>query len=185
MTPTSFRFLRALCVCAAASLVLVSCSGSSGTISTGLASDQTLKFPILGDFGTLDPSQVNAETDSQIAQNVFNGVIKLDSNLNVVPDIASAMPTVSSDGLTYTFPLRHDVTFSNGDKVTSKDVLYSWNRAAAMHGANAGNLSAIAGYAVASNNHVTGASLEALLEGSDPSVTLSGLTAPDAYTVNV
>jgi ABC-type oligopeptide transport system substrate-binding subunit len=182
---TSFRFLKALCVGGATSLVLVSCSGSIGTTSTGLASDQTLKFPILGDFGTLDPSQLSAETDSKIAQNIFNGLLRLDSNLNLVPDIALAMPAVSSDGLTYTFTLRHDVTFSNGDKVTSKDVLYSWNRAAAMQGVNAVNLSAIAGYATVSTNQVVGAPLEALLERNDPSVTLSGLTAPDAYTVKV
>jgi ABC-type oligopeptide transport system substrate-binding subunit len=184
MTPASFRFLKALCVVGAASLVVMAC-GNSPSTSTSLASDQTLKFPILGDFGTLDPAQLNAETDSEIAQNVFNGLVKFDNNLNIVADIASAMPTVSADGLTYTFTLRHDVTFSNGDKVTSKDVLYSWNRAAAMQGAYAGNLSAVAGYSSVSANTVAGSALEALLEKNDPSVTMSGLTAPDAYTVKV
>jgi ABC-type oligopeptide transport system substrate-binding subunit len=142
-----------------------------------------LKFPILGDFGTLDPGQLNAESDSEIAQNVFNGLVKFDNNLNIVPDIASAMPTVSADGLTYTFKLRQDVTFSNGDKVTSKDVLYSWNRAAAQQGAYAGNLAAIDGYDKVSANTVAGAALEKLLEANDPTVTLKGLSAPDPYTV--
>src|SRR5260370_29740891 len=185
MTPASLRFLKAMCVAAAGSMVLAAC-GNNPTTSTNLAADQTLKFPILGDFGTLDPAQLNAETDSEIAQNVFNGLVKFDNNLNIVPDIASAMPTVSSDGLTYTFKLRSDVTFSNGDKVTSADVLYSWNRAAAEQGAYAGNLAAIAGYDKVSQNTVTsGAPLEALLEKNDPTVTLSGLTAPDAQTVVV
>jgi oligopeptide transport system substrate-binding protein len=182
MTPASLRYLKAFCVGAMGTLVLVAC-GNNPTTSTGLASDQTLKFPILGDFGTLDPGQLNAETDSEIAQNVFNGLVKFDNNLNIVPDIAASMPTVSTDGLTYTFTLRKDVTFSNGDKVTSKDVLYSWNRAAALQGGYAGNLAAIDGYATVSNNTVGGAKLEALLEANDPSVTLSGLTAPDPYTV--
>jgi len=137
-------------------------------------------------LGTLDPAQLNAETDSEIAQKMFKGLVKFDNNLNIVPDIASKLPDVSSDGMTYTFTLRQDVTFSNGDKVTSKDVLYSWNRAAAEQGAYAGNLAAIKGYDVVSNNKVTsGAPLEALLEKNDPSVTLSGLTAPDQYTVKV
>ncbi len=183
VTPTSFRFLKALWVGGAASLVLVACSDA--TTNTSLAADQTLKFPILADFGSLDPSQLYTETDAQIAQNVFNGLIKLDNYLNIVPDIASAMPTISADGMTYTFTLRHDVTFSNGDKVTSKDVLYSWNRAAAMQGANAGNLSAVAGYDTVAANTVAGSALEALLEKNDPTVTLTGLTAPDAYTVKV
>ncbi len=187
MAPSSFRHLKALGVGAVACLAIVACGGgNSGNTGGTLAADQTLKFPILGDFGTLDPAQLNAETDSEIAQNVFNGLVKFDNNLNIVPDIATSVPTASSDGLTYTFQLRKDVTFSNGDKVTSADVLYSWNRAAAEQGAYAGNLSAIAGYDKVSANTVTsGAALEALLEKNDPSVTLSGLSAPDPYTVKV
>jgi ABC-type oligopeptide transport system substrate-binding subunit len=186
MAPTSFRILKVLGLGAVASLVLVACGGGGGGGGSTLAADQTLKFPILGDFGTLDPAQLNAETDSEIAQNVQNGLVKFDNSLNIVPDIAASMPTVSSDGLTYTFKLRSDVTFSNGDKVTSADVLYSWNRAAAEQGAYAGNLAAIDGYAKVSTNTVTsGAPLEALLEKNDPSVTLSGLSAPDAQTVVV
>jgi ABC-type oligopeptide transport system substrate-binding subunit len=169
-----------------ASLALVACGGGGGgTTGTTLASDQTLKFPILGDFGTLDPGQLNAETDSEIAQNVFNGLLKFDNNLNIVPDIASAMPTVSSDGLTYTFKLRTDVTFSNGDKVTSKDVLYSWNRAAALQGGYAYLMTPIVGYDKVSQNTAASAKLESLLEANDPSVTMSGLTAPDPQTVVV
>jgi ABC-type oligopeptide transport system substrate-binding subunit len=184
MAPISLRFLKVIGLGAVASLALVACGNGSSNPSQSLAADQTLKFPILGDFGTLDPAQLNAESDSEIAQNVFNGLVKFDNNLNIVPDIASAMPTVSSDGLTYTFKLRNDVTFSNGDKVTSADVLYSWNRAAAEQGAYAGNLSAVAGYDKVSQNTVTsGAALEALLDKNDPSVTLSGLSAPDASTV--
>src|SRR3981189_2680963 len=134
MTPTSFRFLKALCVGGAASLVFVACGGNNPTTSTNLAADQTLQVPILDDFGTLDPGIADAETDQEIQQNMFNGLTKFDNNLNVVPDIAASMPTVSSDGLTYQFKLPQGGTFSNGDKVTSKDVLYSWNRAASMSG---------------------------------------------------
>jgi ABC-type oligopeptide transport system substrate-binding subunit len=185
MAPSSFRSLKVLGVGAVATLALVACGGgSSNNSSSSLAADQTLKFPILGDFGTLDPAQINAETDSEISQNMFGGLVKFDNNINIVPDIAASMPTVSSDGLTYTFKLRSDVTFSNGDKVTSADVLYSWNRAAAEQGAYATNLAAIDGYNKVSQNTVTsGAPLEALLEKNDPSVTMTGLTAPDATTV--
>jgi ABC-type oligopeptide transport system substrate-binding subunit len=187
MTPLSTRFLKILCAGGVASLVLGACT-SGGTPSTGgLAADQTLKFPLLDDYATLDPAVADAETDQEIGQNLFNGLVKFDNSLTVVPDIASALPTVSGDGLTYTFTLRNDVTFWNGDKVTSKDVLYSWNRAASMAGAYGtsygGNLSPIVGYSTASSNKVVGAKLETLLEANDPSVTMSGLTAPDATTV--
>src|SRR5450759_4692817 len=186
MTPNSFRFLKVLAVGGAATLVMVACGGGS-TTGTGLAADQTLKFPILDDYATLDPAIADAETDQEIGQNLFNGLVKFDNSLTVVPDIASAMPTVSADGLTYTFSLRHDVTFSNGDKLTSKDVLYSWNRSASMAGAYGtsygGNLSPIVGYSQASSNKEVGAKLETLLEANDPSVPWSGLTAPDASRV--
>ncbi len=185
MTPTSLRILKALAVGGVSSLVLGACGGGGGNSSTTLASDQTLTFPILADFGTLDPGMADAETDAEISQNMFDGLVKFDENLNIVPDLATAVPTPSADGLSYSFTLRKDVTFSNGDKFTSKDVLYSWNRAAAMQGAYATNLSAIAGYSTVSKNQASGAALEALLEKKDPSVTLSGLTAPDDYTVNV
>src|SRR5215831_984625 len=183
MAPTSFRVLKALAFAAASGLVLAACGG--GNQSSSLASDQTLNFPILSDFGTLDPAVADAETDQEIQQNLFDGLVKFDENLSIVPDLATAVPQASADGLTYVFHLRQDVTFSNGDKFTSKDVLYSWNRAAAFQGSYATNLAAIAGYTTVAGNKASGAALESLLEKNDPSVTMTGLTAPDPYTVQV
>ncbi|TMC37943.1 MAG: peptide ABC transporter substrate-binding protein [Chloroflexi bacterium] len=167
--------------------VLVACSngGPVGSSPTALAGDQTLRFPIQQDLSTLDPAMIDNATEAAIGQNLFDGLLKFDANLNVVPDIAAAMPSISSDGLTYTFKLREDVKFSNADRVTAKDVLYSWNRAAAMQGPFATNLSAISGYDRVSANQAAGAALEALLEKEDPAVTLSGLSALDDHTVVV
>src|SRR5207245_2564371 len=185
MAPTSFRILKTLALSAVASLAVVACGGGGGGGNGNLASDQTLNFPILGDFGTLDPATADAETDQEIQQNFQDGLVRFDANLNIVPDLATAVPSASSDGLTYTFNLRKDVTFSNGDTFTSKDVLFSWNRAAAYQGAYATNLSAIQGYDTVAKNKKAGKDLEALLEANDPSVTMGGLTAPDPYTVQV
>ena len=180
----SSGLLRLFGLAVAGVLAVAACGGGGGTQqSQNLASDQTLKFPIGDDFGSLDPAQLNAETDSEIAQNVFNGLLKFDNNLNIVPDIAASQPTISSDQLTYTFKLRTDVTFSNGDKVTSKDVVYSLNRAAAQQGAYSTNLSAIAGFSELSTKPPPAATIEQLLAKNDPSVTMPGLTAPDPATV--
>jgi oligopeptide transport system substrate-binding protein len=189
-------------------LGLAACgSGSSGS-STALASDQTLKFPVFGDFGTLDPGQLDAEVDSEIAQNVFNGPFKFDKDLNIQPDLATEVPTktnggISADDLTYTIKLRKDVTFSNGDKFTSADLLYSWNRAAAMQGPYSSNLSAIDGFSAVAKavkslkpskaaakadpnaTQTFARAVETLLEAKDPKVTMKGLTAVDDYTVKV
>jgi oligopeptide transport system substrate-binding protein len=185
MAPTSLRLLKVFGVGALASIAVAACGPGGTSNNSGLAADQTLNFPILADFGTLDPAVADAETDQEIQQNMFDGLVKFDQNLNIVPDLATAVPVATNNGLTYTFKLRNDATFSNGDKFTSKDVLYSWNRAAAYQGSYATNLAAIKGYDVVSKNTQTGAALEALLEKNDPSVTLSGLSAPDANTVVV
>ena len=164
--------------------MLAACQSGS-TPTAKLAADQTLKFPALNDFVNLDPALSAAETDMEIQQNLFNGLVKFDNNLNIVADLATSVPQPADSGLVYTFQLRHDVTFSNGDKFTSKDVLYSWNRAAAMQGSYATNLAAIDGYSKVAQNTANGAALQALLEKNDPSVILTGLTAPDDYTVTV
>lgn len=179
--------LRVRVGAALACLIVAACSNGSPGVSTptSLATDQTLRFPIQYDLSTLDPALIDSDSESEVAHNLFDGLLKFDNNLNVVPDIAASMPAISSDGLTYTFKLRQDITFSNGDKVTSKDVLYSWNRAVAMQGPFATNLSAITGYEKVSANQIAGAPLEVLLERKDPTVTMMGLSAPDDYTVVV
>lgn len=144
-----------------------------------------LTFPIQHDVATLDPAMIDSEPDSSVAQNIFEGLLKFDVNMNLVPDLAVDLPKVSADGLLYTFTLRSDVTFTNGDKFTSADVLYSWNRAAAMQGPYAPNFSDIAGYGTVAANQASGGALESLLEKKDPSVTMSGLSAPDDHTVLV
>ncbi len=69
-----------------------------------------------------------------------------------MPDIATAVPTqanggISADGLTYTVHLNPNAKFSNGDPVTAKDVIYSWNRGAALQGGYAYTFGAIQGFA--------------------------------------
>jgi oligopeptide transport system substrate-binding protein len=165
----------------AAMFVLVACGNSTSSTSTNLAATQKLTFPILGDFGSLDPGVFDAETDSEIAQNIFSGVVKFDDGLNVVCDLCSELPTVSSDGMTYTFKLRPEAKFSNGDPVTSKDVMFSWNRAAALGNSYASNFAPIEGFGPVSKNKLAGAELQAALDSG--AVKMTGLSAPDDHTV--
>ena len=146
----SARKLRAVSLASLTGMVLVACGSSSGQ-SQNLASDQTLKFPYNQEFGTLDPGELDAEVDSEIAQNLFDGPLRFDNSLGIQPDLAKEVPTtdnggISADGKTYTFHLRQDVTFSNGDKMTAKDMVYSWNRSIALQGPYSSNLGAIVGF---------------------------------------
>jgi oligopeptide transport system substrate-binding protein len=79
---------------------------------------------------TLDPAVAGDSTSAQYILEIFSGLLKLDDKLEPGPDIATNWE-VSPDGLTYTFHLRHDVTFQDGTPVTAQDFKYSWERAAA------------------------------------------------------
>src|SRR5438093_12918791 len=114
----AFRALRSLAVAGAIGILVAACGGGTTTNQgTQLAADQTLRFPLNDDIGTFDPAQLDAAVDAAFANNLYDGLLKFDDNLNIVPDIAKEVPTasnggVSSDGLTYTFKLRNAVKFS-------------------------------------------------------------------------
>jgi ABC-type transport system substrate-binding protein len=76
---------------------------------------------------TLDPALITDVMGGGIAAKLFNGLIKYNENLDIVPDIARSW-TLSPDQLTYSFTLKSDVTFSNGRKVIAEDVRYSFER---------------------------------------------------------
>jgi peptide/nickel transport system substrate-binding protein len=65
----------------------------------------------------------------------------------VVPDLATALPKVSADGLTWKFTLRPGVSFSNGKPVTAKDFVWTFERQFKMNGPATGIYGAIAGAA--------------------------------------
>jgi len=166
MNPTR---LRVLAVAAAAGMVALACGGNTGGGGgETLASDQTLTFPIENDVATLDPAHVQSAVDVTFTQEVFSGLYKFDNNLKEIPDIATGMPDVSSDGKTYTFKMRKDAKFSNGDPIKASDVIYSWTRAAHLNDA----------YATVFDPVVGGIDVEA-----GKAQTMSGLSAPDDYTV--
>jgi oligopeptide transport system substrate-binding protein len=138
---------RSLAVALGTVSVVAACGGGGGGGSSeNLASDQTLTFPIVDDVGNTDPGKMSAGVDIDIFRNTYSGLYKFDDQLNEIPDIATGAPQVSSDGLTYTYKLKQNVKFSNGDKVTADDFIFSWNRAAAMQGDYATLLQVVQGY---------------------------------------
>src|SRR5207253_460732 len=137
------RFWQPLALMGALSLVVAACGGGTTSNNQGsLAASQVLKFPVYQSAGTFDPGEADAEVDTEISQNVFDNLWRFDDKLNLIPDLATEVPSasnsgISSDGLTYTIHLKSNVKFNNGDSFSSKDVLYSFNRAVALQGAYA------------------------------------------------
>lgn len=79
------------------------------------------------DPGSLDPALITDVQSGSIAAKLFNGLLKLDADMRIVPDIASKW-SVSEDGKVYTFHLRGDARFPDGRAVTADDALYSFRR---------------------------------------------------------
>lgn len=92
-----------------------------GEIVVGIAQD-------LGD--SLDPYQIVAAGTREVLFNVYEGLVKPNSDGEFIPAVASSV-THSDDGLTYTFPLREGVLFHNGAAVTMDDVIKSFETCAA------------------------------------------------------
>jgi oligopeptide transport system substrate-binding protein len=142
---TRLSLFRSLAVALGASSVVAACGGGNAP-SEQLAADQTLSFPMVNEFADLDPGHMSAAQDIDIFRNVYSGLYKFDDSLNEVPDIATGPPKISDDQKTYTFTMRKDVKFSNGDPVKADDFLFSWNRAARMQGDYASVFAPVVGY---------------------------------------
>lgn len=78
---------------------------------------------------TLDPALCGDSTSARYIAEIFSGLVALDTDLNVIGDIAEDWE-VSADGTTYTFHLRPGVRFHDGREVTAGDFKYSIERAA-------------------------------------------------------
>ena len=93
-----------------------------------LADDQTFTYRLLDQFPTLDP-QLNQDTSGfHIIRDLFEGLLSQDASGDLVPGVATGY--AASDGnTTYTFTLRPDARWSNGDPVTAHDFVYAWRRA--------------------------------------------------------
>ncbi len=115
------------------SLVIVNILATSLTGCTkSLSQTETLgKNDVLNLYGvdphTLDPAISGDSTSHQYVTQIFSGLVRLDSNLEPVPDIAEKWE-ISDDRMTYTFHLRKDVKFHDGTRVTASDFKYSWER---------------------------------------------------------
>ncbi|MDM5188121.1 peptide ABC transporter substrate-binding protein [Bacillus sp. DX4.1] len=89
---------------------------------------QILNVTISEEIPSLDTAKSMDGTSSHVMQNIFEGLYVLDEKDNPEPGVAKSFDK-SEDGKTYTFHLRKDAKWSNGDAVTAHDFVYAWRRA--------------------------------------------------------
>ena len=134
------RILAVFLAAAALASLLCACGGATNqaatasdgtTDSSGANHGNEITVGIAQDLdNSLDPYVSTAAGTREVMFNVFEGLVKPDSDGNFVPAVASAVQ-VSEDGLTYSFTLRDGVVFHNGATCTTDDVLYSFETYAA------------------------------------------------------
>jgi peptide/nickel transport system substrate-binding protein len=140
----------------------VAALGLAGSASASLAAagDECVKilgYEWSGEKQSMDPADMHSGDDAYHTFAVYNRLVDIDDNFNVLPELATEW-SVSPDGLTWTFKLRSGVKFHSGKDFTSADVVYSFKRLL---------------------DEKTGSGARAVLEFLDP----AGITAPDASTV--
>ncbi|MBL8582358.1 MAG: peptide ABC transporter substrate-binding protein [Rhizobiaceae bacterium] len=76
---------------------------------------------------TLDHQKTSTVAEGNLMRDLYEGLVVQDAKAAVVPGVAESW-TISDDGLTYTFKLRADAKWSNGDPVTADDFVFAYRR---------------------------------------------------------
>ena len=117
----------------ALSTFLAACSGDDSTSSKGGGStegvEQVLNVVESSEIPSMDTTLATDSVSFNVMNNVMEGLYRLGENDEVTDGVAEGEPEVSEDGKTYTFKLRKDAKWSNGDPVTAHDFVYAWQKA--------------------------------------------------------
>ena len=97
------------------------------SMATPVAAQDSLRIRLNADIRSTDPGvNRDANTDG-LMWHVLEGLVALRGDATIAPMLAERVDA-SADGLTYTFPLRRDVRFHNGQQMTSADVAFAMER---------------------------------------------------------
>ena len=109
-----------------AGAALAACGNNSSSSSAG-GGEKTLNWMDKTEIEGMDVAKVTDATSFTQLNNTMEGLYRLGKNSKVENALATKT-TTSKDGRTWTFTLRKDDKWSNGDPVTAKDFVYSWRR---------------------------------------------------------
>ena len=84
----------------------------------------SLNEGIIGTPRFINPLLAISDADRDLTTLVYSGLMKAQPDGTLIPDLADSF-TVSDNGLTYTFTLKKNVTFSDGSPITADDVLFT------------------------------------------------------------
>ncbi len=113
------------------SFLLLSIMAATASFAPSLSQAQTkggtLIYSTVGGPASLDPYMAGSLIELEVIHEIFETLVAMDENYNAKPMLASKVD-VSNEAKTFTFTLRKGVKFSNGQEMTSADVLGSFER---------------------------------------------------------
>ena len=109
---------------------LCACNGGSSE-KKGSEDSVSAVVGITQDLDSRDPHKAVAAGTDEVLFNVFEGLVKPSADGALVPAVAKDY-SIAPDGMSYTFTLRENVKFHNGNVVTADDVVYSIERCAGL-----------------------------------------------------
>lgn len=92
-----------------------------------LADDQSFTYRVLDEHSSVDPQIVEDVSGSEIVRDLFEGLISQDADGNPVAGVATEWSS-NEDFTEWTFTLREDAVWSDGEPVTANDFVYAWKR---------------------------------------------------------
>ncbi|MGM2784111.1 peptide ABC transporter substrate-binding protein [Bacillus cereus group sp. Bce018] len=111
------------------SLLLTACNNKENK-SDAESKKQVLNVTVSEEIPSLDTAKTMDGTSAHVMQNIFEGLYVLDDQDQPISAVAKSFKR-SEDGKKYTFDLRKDAKWSNGDNVTAHDFMFAWKRAIA------------------------------------------------------
>lgn len=157
------------------SSVIFTTQAISAVIPTGtvLAENQEVTRHLKDEPASLDPVKSVGLTEAQVMRDLFEGLVNQDDHGKPIPGVAQNWNT--TDNRIWTFTLRTDARWSNGDPVTAQDFVYSWQRLVSpVTSSPFAWFAALAGI----NN------AQAIIDGKLP-VEQLGVEAVDAHTLKI
>jgi len=112
-------------------LILILCFVGAVAIGTRTGDPRAeLTYTLRGSIHTLDPGNMSYMQDIHLARGIWEGLMQVDNRTGApIPGAASGWPEVSADLKTYTFTIRDNARWSNGEPLVAGDFVRGWRRA--------------------------------------------------------
>lgn len=122
--------MKKFLICSLSITILLSgCQSNKSNTKKEETTGDKITVAVNQELSSLDTTLANDTYSITVLNNTMEGLYRLDKNNDIIPANAEEKPSISEDKLTYKIKLKENNKWSNGDPVTAKDYVYSWQKA--------------------------------------------------------